>query len=564
MRLILLVFLVFFSFYSEGQKNTYLTIIGESSQQIKRHPETAFKDSAALFDYLSDFQHSAVKKGYLIASFDSIKKSPSGYDAHFFLGPQFEYASLRMAPHEMEYLRKSGNLSEKVISHSPITPTELSALMRKVHNTYLNDGYPFSSVQLDSVTIGVQSIDGLLRVERGPLVEWQKINIRGDSTISEKYVSNLIGIQPGDYYKESDLRGISNRIRQVNFLKEIKPADVLFTKEGAELFIYLESKPISSVNGIVGLQPDPATSRMIITGELNLKLINILKRGELLDINWRSIQPQTQSLKAHVNYPFLFRTPFGIDGKFNLYKRDSTFLELVTTVGVNYFLKGGNYIKAFYQNSSSNLLSGSNSLPAGSNLASVSSNSYGLAFYRRQLDYVPNPSQGLVFNIESSVGSRKSRITDTSEVVNSTIYRGSIEVESYLPITRRHVIKLRNLSQFYYAPVIFANEVHRFGGLQSQRGFNEEELYSTTSTTFTLEYRFLVDQNSHAFAFFDQTWYENTSGNYIQDHPYGFGVGFAFGTNFGIFSISYALGQQFNNPILLRNGKIHFGYIAYF
>jgi len=50
----------------------------------------------------------------------------------------------------------------------------------------------------------------------------------------------------------------------------------------------------------------------------------------------------------------------------------------------------------------------------------------------------------------------------------------------------------------------------------------------------------------------------------MKDHPFGFGAGFSFGTNIGIFSISYALGQQLNNPILMRNGKVHFGYIAYF
>ncbi len=123
---------------------------------------------------------------------------------------------------------------------------------------------------------------------------------------------------------------------------------------------------------------------------------------------------------------------------------------------------------------------------------------------------------------------------------------------------------LRNRTNLYSAPVIYSNEAYRYGGLSSQRGFNEEELYSTAQTTFTAEYRFLVDRNSFAFAFFDQSWYENNSLQYYNDKPMGFGVGFSFGTNIGIFSISYALGKQFDNPILFRNSKIHFGYIAYF
>lgn len=50
----------------------------------------------------------------------------------------------------------------------------------------------------------------------------------------------------------------------------------------------------------------------------------------------------------------------------------------------------------------------------------------------------------------------------------------------------------------------------------------------------------------------------------MSDQPFGFGAGFSFGTNLGIFSISYALGKQFNNPIELKNGKVHFGYVTYF
>ena len=126
------------------------------------------------------------------------------------------------------------------------------------------------------------------------------------------------------------------------------------------------------------------------------------------------------------------------------------------------------------------------------------------------------------------------------------------------------MIRFSNLTEFYSAPDIFQNELNRFGGLTNQRGFDEDELLSTTKSSSTLEYRFLLDKNSHVFAFYDQTWYENNTSNYYKDTPYGFGVGFSFSTNFGVFSISYALGKQFENPVLLNNSKVHFGYIVYF
>ena len=115
-----------------------------------------------------------------------------------------------------------------------------------------------------------------------------------------------------------------------------------------------------------------------------------------------------------------------------------------------------------------------------------------------------------------------------------------------------------------YAPEIFQNELYRFGGINSFRGFNEEELFASTKLITTLEYRFIVDRNSNAFLFYDQAIYENTALKYVKDYPFSVGAGFSFGTKLGIFSISYGLGRQLSNNLDLRSGKIHFGYTAYF
>ena len=51
---------------------------------------------------------------------------------------------------------------------------------------------------------------------------------------------------------------------------------------------------------------------------------------------------------------------------------------------------------------------------------------------------------------------------------------------------------------------------------------------------------------------------------YLNDIPYGLGAGINFETKPGIFSISYALGSQQNNPLLFKTAKIHFGFINFF
>ena len=96
-------------------------------------------------------------------------------------------------------------------------------------------------------------------------------------------------------------------------------------------------------------------------------------------------------------------------------------------------------------------------------------------------------------------------------------------------------------------------------------GYFQCKLAPGKYSIFTLEYRFILEQNSYLYVFGDGAWYENNNvKNYVTDTPIGFGAGISFETKAGIFSINYALGKQFDNPIQLRSGKIHFGIVNYF
>jgi hemolysin activation/secretion protein len=139
-----------------------------------------------------------------------------------------------------------------------------------------------------------------------------------------------------------------------------------------------------------------------------------------------------------------------------------------------------------------------------------------------------------------------------------------MELDYYVPVGKRSTVRIGGLAQFYYADTVYANEQIRFGGLKSLRGFDEEALLATSMARLSVEYRFLLDQNSHLLVFFDQAIYENRTRSYYRDTPFGFGAGMSFGTKAGIFSLVYGLGSQFGNPINVRDGKIHVGYLAVF
>ncbi|MGV3631299.1 MAG: hypothetical protein ACO1O6_08835 [Bacteroidota bacterium] len=554
-------FLLLFPLVALSQKEYRLHFADDSYKVIKKKVHTRFRDSLEALDYVRDFRLYAVKKGYLLASSDSLRFRNKELTVRFYTGQKFGSANISLPAEEIKFLRLKGSLSEKTLRKLPFNPREISQLMRQCLQAYENNGYPFCKVYLANPVIEDGRLQADLKIEKHRAFRITKLNLAGNPVVSVKLISSYIQIREGDLFSQEKINEISSKLKLIPFIDEVKPCELLFTPEGVELFLYLKAKPVSLANGVVGLQPDPVKGKMSLTGELRLKLVNTLKKAESFELNWRSIQQQTSSLKLQANLPNLFQTPFGFDGQFQLYRRDSTFLELKSTLAIQYALKQGNFLKAIYRRYSSNVLAGGANSTAFSNIKSVETNFYGLSLSRQNVDYLPNPRKGTIFLLEGTVGTRTTK--DTIPVVETT-YRGEIQVQYYFPLARRHVLKLANFSEFYFAPAYFENELYRFGGQISLRGFNEEEIRATSRSVSTLEYRFLLDRNSFLFAFYDQGWYENKATNFVTDTPFGFGGGFAFGTTIGNFSVSYALGSQFGNPVLFRDGKVHFGYIAYF
>jgi outer membrane protein assembly factor BamA len=559
-----LFFFLLFSTLSLSQKNYTLTFSTDEYKGIKKHVESKFTDSLTAYKYVKELRNYAIKKGYLLASIDSTHYKKKELNVTFHVGPKFKDAQITCSPENLKKLKKLSSVNEKMIIQTHFSPFEISRLIKTIQRDFENNGFPFVQVYFQELDLKDDVLYAELNIDEGKLWKWSKIHLKGEELVSERLISSYIQIRVGEIYDHSDVRQISSRLKLIPFVEEIKPAEILFTKEGAELFLYIKSKPVSLANGVIGLQPNPQTGALSLTGDVRLKLVNIVKKAETLDLNWRSIQAQTQSLRTQLNIPNLLSTPFGLEGNFQLYKRDTTFLELKSTAAVQYSMNNGSFLKVFYRNNSSNVLSGGKNNPSFSNLGSVSTNFYGIGINRQTVDYLPNPRKGIILYSDVAIGSRKSRKTDTSEVITQTTYRGELQIQWFIPLAKRHVLRVMNQTEFYIAPEIFQNETFRFGGQLTQRGFNEEELFATTRSLLSLEYRFLLDRNSFIFLFFDQSMYENASISYFKDSPFGTGAGFSFGTNLGTFSISYALGSQRGNPILFRDGKVHFGYVAFF
>ncbi len=565
------------------------TLFNVSVNAQKIELKVSFNDTVLkttkLIDYNSNLNLSELKnelsnvlnqlhqKAYLISSTDSIIVDSSYYHVFIHLGKTFKWTSLTNKNIDEEILSKIG-FRDKLYNDSPFSERQLKNFFRKVILFYENHGYPFASIKLDGIQIEGNKLSAQLFLDKNRLYKIDSVLIKGNATISNQYIKNYIRIKEGDVYNEEAIRKISTRIRELPFVTEEKKWKIVFTEDKSKILLYLKKKRASRFDGILGLLPDDQTGKLRLTGDVKLNLINSFHNGEKIEFNWRAIQENTQDLKFNVMYPFLVNTPFGLDYNFKLYKKDTTFIDVGHKIGLRYILKGNNYFKVFFHNKSSNLLSqtGFAALTVLPSYADVSSQLYGIEIHNTKLDYVLNPRKGYDITFSGSLGNKtikKNPQIDDKLYENlnlkSTLYNTDLDISYYLPITKRSVIKLASKNGYTFNENLFENELLRIGGLLTLRGFDEESIFASMYTIETIEYRYILEQNSYLYLFFDGAYYENDGiDEFVADRPFGFGAGMSFETRAGIFSISYAIGKQFDNPIVFRSAKIHFGFVNFF
>ena len=551
-----------------AQKEIRVLYLDVLSKELIEEQKIEQKDSLSISRGNKKILDKLLKKNHILAAIDSLYQADSlTYIAEVFIGPKITQLEISLFDEETKRIVRSiSGINEKFLRALPFQNKELIQFRKRILGYLENNGYPFAQISFDQIEIS-EVAKTRMRIVKGPLVNWKKVTIKGDLKLSKNYILTLIDIKPGEPYSERKFQKANDRLAQIPFITVAQVPQIAFFEDGVELFLYLSPQQSSTANGILGMQPNDA-GKVSFTGDVQLRLENALSVGERISLVWKNLLPQTPQLDVGLSFPFLFKTKFGTDAMFHLYKRDTSFLEVRGNLGVRYFLGNNNFIKGFYTFENSSLLNGATNNPLFTDGLSVRTNGYGLGFERQLLDYLPNPRKGVKWESNLIFGTRSTFPQNIDNLtlpgIKSNVFRGNLRADYFMPFGKRSTFRLGALFEFYHADTVYANEQIRFGGLHTLRGFDEEALFATTMSRFTFEYRFLLDRNSHILLFFDQAIYENRTRNYYRDSPFGFGAGLSFGTKVGMFSIVYGIGGRYNGNIPLREGKIHIGYLALF
>lgn len=509
-------------------------------------------------------------RGFLEARIDHAVMRDSLLDFYWHIGPRYTWSGLHLDQSVNDLPVKAG-----VKSNARFSPESYRRFCERLLKWGSENGFPFASVRLDSVSIGDGMLEANLVFDRGPLIRFDTLLIRGEPKVRMRYLENQLEIHSGDPYSDRVAGRISSRIKEIPFVSEVRPAEIEFQGDKARAVLFLKDKKASQFNGVVGIQPDNAGSgKVYVTGDLRLKLQNAFGRSESVDLNWGNPQPRSQDLKVKAAVPFLFDLPIGLEGAFDLFKKDSTFLELNQALGFRYILGPADALIVSLGRKSSRLIDterfrNATVLP---DFADVAVNQLGVGFQLSKLDYRLNPRKGFSMELEGQSGirviTRNPAFPETvydSLKLRSTQSRARMAFDAFLPIRGNAVWNIGCMAAWIDANKIFSNELYRFGGLRSLRGFDEQSLTASTYAVLKSEVRYIIDTNSYLLVFGNAAWYQDASKpNSPEDRPFGVGAGITFESNVGIFAFTYALGSQQGNPLEFRSGKIHFGLLNTF
>ena len=546
---------------------------------------TSFGSRMQCADYLKQLPNVLHAKGFITASVDSLLLDSAQAFAWLFLGEQYEKLNIKVPETYKRYLEMAGIPGSNT---SFISLPQYQAVQQKLMDWFENTGYPFASIKLDSLVTEAQIVQGQLAVDKGMFYKIDSIRMLGPAKISRNFIHHYLNIPRGSFYNQQNLAKIDQRLLELPYIQQAQPWDVTMLNTGSIVNLYLVPKKSNQINVLAGFLPDNRQlggGKLLFTIDANLQLKNAFGTGENIGLIWQQIQPRSPRLHLEYQQPYIANSPVGVDFSFDLFKKDSIFLNLNAQLGINYSISPNRSAKISIQNQRTNVLQidtfsirSSRQLP---DIADVSSVNLLLNYDVVNTNYRFNPVRGNEMKLSLAIGNKKIRknaaitqikdpafnyssLYDTLKL-NTYQLRVSATAAHYFPIGRQSAFKTAIHAGVYESPNSFKNELFQIGGYKLLRGFDEESIYANRFAVATLEYRYLLGLNSYFFGFTDvgNTYFKNRSIS-MSNTFVGGGIGLAFETKGGIFNLSYAAGKRNDLRFNIKESKIHFGYVSVF
>jgi len=525
--------------------------------------KTVFKDFKSLKAEVDSSEVKLQKLGYInLQKSDLLKKNDSTYSVSFELKTKYEKIRL-FFPDNFEQLgltQKDFQKFSMESSHTYFTVDfkQIEFTLNTLNHKISEMGFPFTYLQLKELkpTLDtIPTIEAQLVIVTDTKRKITEIEIKGYEKFPTSYLKYALGIRKGMLFQKQKITEKSNLLNNLGFAKNTKAPEVLFTNEETRLYLYIEKKNNNLFDGIIGFATNEDSKKLEFSGYLNLVLNNNLNYGEKFAVNYKNDGNEQQQFRVNAELPYLFKSPVGLELELQFFKKDSTYLTVEKQILANYQFNTNTKLFIGYKDyESTNLL---DELITGELVTDYTS-----AFFIFGGQFTKQQNNSLFpiktsARISNEIGSRKIGDLSTNQ------FRTKLKANHIFQLNDFNSIYLNNQTELLTSDNYLINELVRFGGINSIRGFDENSIDASMFSVLNTEYRYQLGNDAYIHTIMDIAYFENKITT-IKSQLYSFGAGLGLKTKAGIFKLNIANGKLKDQSFKFSNTKIHLSLTAVF
>lgn len=548
-----IIFLFLFSPYIYSQQ-FYLKIEGNSSTENKIIDSIGYikthKEIKNLLEVQNNFNQNLLKLGYLENELLETKKTN---DSSF----TFKY-SLGNLTRNIEI--KTDNLSNEVKEVLNLKSSEIIQLSNTENfiieklNILEKKGFAQSKIKLDNFNKLNNQFQADLIVELNQVRKINNLEFQGYSQFPVGIKKVFLRKYQSKPFNKSIIKKIHSDFNSLPFVNQVKYPEVLLTIDSTKVYLYLEKRKNNSFDGFLGFGNNEETKKLQFNGYLDLNLYNNLNSGERFNLYWKNDGNKQSTFNVNLDLAYIFKSPIALKSNLKIFKQDTIFQSSSFDFDLGYMI---NYnTKAFigYKDNVSEAIQKISS----SDLRDLKSTFITTTFEHKKIDFDDSmfPDKFSIF-AKFGLGDR------TASSIKTNQFFAQFQFQQLLELNKKNYIHLKNDTYFLQSNDYFTNELYRFGGIQSIRGFNENSLQGNVFSGIFAEYRYVASSNLYFYTITDYGYYQDKANN-SKDQLYSLGFGFGLLSNGGLFNLVYANGNAGNQTIKLSNSIVQISFKTYF
>ncbi|MEZ4787812.1 MAG: hypothetical protein R2790_08040 [Flavobacterium haoranii] len=545
-----LVFLFFLSAVTFAQ-NFYLNIEGKNENENHvidsiGYPKK-YESVAQILETQKAFENSLFAAGHFNFELSSQKKvNDSSFVFQYYLGNRI--SKLVIGTHQIsENDKEILKITEDSIS---ILPSEVENWMNAKLKLLEASGYALSKLKLINQKVNGSIILCELSLNLNQKRKLDDIVVLGYDKFPQNIKQNWKRKLRNRTFNQELVNEVSRDIEEFPFVTATKSPEILFTKDSTKIYTYLERTKPNKFDGFIGFANDEKNTKLTFNGYLDLNLINILNSGEKFNLYWRNDGSKQTSFNLGTEIPYWFKTPFGAKGNLKIFKQDSTFQNTQLNLEAGYYFSYNRKLFLGYQTINSVDIQNQNS---------ISLNDFKSTFYTLSFDYLKRNVSDFLFPEKTILLAKVGMGKRTLSAINTNQFFAEVNASHLVYLNEKNQVFVKNQSYYLDSQNYVINELYRFGGINSIRGFRENTLQANFFSGIFTEYRYLLTSNLYVHSITDYGYFQDKTTN-LQGGLLGLGFGFGMLTQNGLFKLVYANGSTDDQAIKLSNSIIQISF----